>query len=738
DGRLFVVADGKSVLAFDRDATTPKTVLSGLTAATSVAVDGKGQIYVGVGDPDNQIKVFAADGKPIKTIGRAGGRPLLGPWTPDGMRFVDSIALDAAGKLWVMENDWTPKRVSVWNVENGSLEHEFFGPTSYGAMGGAICPVDPLVVVGQGCEWKIDAKTGHATCSRVILREGMELSRFATSPEGRTYLYVASSGLYNAGPLRVFERLKDGQYKLRTVLFYADAEGHELPVAEHGKPLGAKQTLVWADANDDGQRQPEEINGAEGETRFFGWYMWLTPDLSLYSENKQFKCVGYTACGAPRYDLKQPIKMPAVGLGSADGRRVLAWGEYAKDRSWFRAFDIASGKQLWQYPDTFVGVHGSHNAPPPEVGLIRGSFSTVGSVKLPEPLGSVWVIPTNVGEWHILSEHGYYVTRLFQPDPLKVVWPDSATPGADLDNVPPGMGGEDFGGSITLGNDGHLYVQAGKTAYWDVEVTGLDTVKPLTVGTLTIEAADLPVARRMREDYLQAEAARQPLLVKKLTPAKFTGNLPEDFPNATILQFQKSEDAAVRATATWDDQNFYLAWEVRDQTPWVNGATDREMMYLGGDTVDFQLATDPAADPQRTEAVLGDLRLSIGPFQGKPQAVVYRRVAKEQHPRSFNSGIVKDYRMESVLPVENAEIYQRNLGNDRYAVEARVPLAALGLAPRPGLELRGDFGATHGDPAGQRTRLRTYWANQHTGLVDDAVFELKMEPALWGTLHFAE
>ncbi len=45
---------------------------------------------------------------------------------------------------------------------------------------------------------------------------------------------------------------------------------------------------------------------------------------------------------------------------------------------------------------------------------------------------------------------------------------------------------------------------------------------------------------------------------------------------------------------------------------------------------------------------------------------------------------------------------------------------------------------THGDPAGQRTRLRTYWANQHTGIVDDAVFELQMEPRLWGTLMFAE
>ena len=40
------------------------------------------------------------------------------------------------------------------------------------------------------------------------------------------------------------------------------------------------------------------------------------------------------------------------------------------------------------------------------------------------------------------------------------------------------------------------------------------------------------------------------------------------------------------------------------------------------------------------------------------------------------------------------------------------------------------------DPAGQRTRLRQYWSNQHTGLVDDVVFELMMEPKNWGEVIF--
>ncbi len=57
-GRLYVVSAGTKVLAFDKELGEPKTVLEGLTAATSIAVDAAGKMYVGCGDPDNQVKVF--------------------------------------------------------------------------------------------------------------------------------------------------------------------------------------------------------------------------------------------------------------------------------------------------------------------------------------------------------------------------------------------------------------------------------------------------------------------------------------------------------------------------------------------------------------------------------------------------------------------------------------------------------------------------------------------------------
>ena len=732
---VYVVSEGKSILALNPETGEVKPVITGLNNARALAVDREGRLYVGLGEPDNQVLVFGAEGRPAgKPIGRKGGRALLGKWTPDGMAFIQSLAIDAAGQLWVAEADMMPKRVSCWNPATGALVKEFFGPTTYGALGGAINPQDPTVMVGQGCEWRVDAKTGRSTCLGVITRAGMENSRFAIGANGKLYLAVATRWAFDLGEVHIFERVGDADYKLRTVVSYVDKDGKAIPPPEHGKTGAAAKTALWCDENGDGERQDNEVTLVDGLVRITGWYMGLTPDLTFYGPG-QFKVTGFTACGAPKYDFAQPVKVPVSGLGSADGRFIYCNGDYGVNNGWNQCYDIASGKRVWTYPDNFVGVHGSHNACPPEVGMIRGSFGACGAAKLPKPIGNIWVIGTNIGEWHILTEDGFYLTRLFQPDPLKVQWPVEAVPGASLDNCPCGMGGEDFGGSISLTRDNRLFVQAGKTGFWNVEVTGLDRVKAMRGGKVVMTASDVRQAQQFREHYLQEAAGTPRATLHKQTPV-FTGSLDADFKEAQVLAFKKQDDAAVRVAGTWDGGFLYLAWDVKDKTPWINGATEANQMYLSGDTVDFQLGTDPKADKNRGEAGPGDLRLSIGSFQGKPTAVLYRKVSAEKKPKVFSSGVIKEYVMDYVDVVSAAKVEVKVNPGSGYVVEAAIPLAALGLTPAPGLSLRGDFGVTHGDPAGSRTRLRSYWSNQAAGIVDDAVFELKLEPNNWGDLKF--
>ena len=57
----------------------------------------------------------------------------------------------------------------------------------------------------------------------------------------------------------------------------------------------------------------------------------------------------------------------------------------------------------------------------------------------------------------------------------------------------------------------------------------------------------------------------------------------KDFKDAEIIRFQKTDDTAIRSAAAWYDQNVYLAWDVRDKTPWVNGAEQPENLSLRGD-----------------------------------------------------------------------------------------------------------------------------------------------------------
>ena len=724
---VYVVSGGTSVVALDPTTGETRTVIKGLRNASGVTVDKAGLIYVGVRAPDNQVKVFSATGKPIKAIGTKGGRPPLGPWQPDGMLNISGIAVDPEGQLWVAEATGSPKRFSVWDTKTGELVKELFGPTHYGASGGAISAKNPNVMVGEGCEWSIDPKTGRGKCTGVIEQRTRGFARFCYGSGGREYIAFIGSG-----PLAVYERLGPGKYALRAAVKF-----------------GGNVTSFWSDRNGDGKEQRNEIatvNKRLGLGGYGGgtpnpWSMNMNSDFTLYASvgrgaGLQIKVNGFTACNAPKWDLANMKSLPRVygALSSLDNKLVVSC-----DQGLIRCYEVASGKLRWAYPNSWHGVHGSHKAPSPEAGVLRGAFGFVGTAHLPGPLGDIWALNSNVGEWFVLTGDGFYLSRLFQADPIKVNFPDEALPGEILDNCPPGLGGEDFGGSLTQGKDGKVYIQAGKTGLWNVEVVGLENVKRLRVETasVAIAAADVPKARAMRAEYLRGPVIVNRLVIKKMTP-KFTGDLKADFRGAKAVTYKKQAAAAVTTAAAWDARNLYLAWDVKDRTPWINAAEAAEEMYVSGDTVDFQIGTDPKANAKRDKAVLGDLRLSIGNFRGKATAVIFRKVSREKRPKTFSSGVIREYRMDYVAVVAGARIkVTRRIGKG-YVVEAAIPLSALGLRPSGGLKLRGDVGVTHAGPGGQRTRLRTYWSNQKTGIVDDAVFELMMEPRNWGELTFQE
>ena len=127
--------------------------------------------------------------------------------------------------------------------------------------------------------------------------------------------------------------------------------------------------------------------------------------------------------------------------------------------SYNECYEVATGKRLWQYPNEFAGVHGSKSA--------RHRYRHGARLVRPRrcakvPVaGYIWAITTNVGEWHLLTQDGYYLTRLFEPDPMKFSLSSPGAPGASIDQLPCGMGGEDFGGSLVRAPDGKVYLRPG-------------------------------------------------------------------------------------------------------------------------------------------------------------------------------------------------------------------------------------------------------------------------------------
>ena len=728
-GKRRVVVD-KRIVALDPTTGETRVVVDKLNKPTGIGVDKEGLIYVGVGEYDNQVQVFSADGKLVKTIGRKGGRPPFGPWQGDGMLSIQGITIGPEGHLWVTESTGTPKRVSVWNTKTGKLVKEFFGPTHYGASGGTINPLDPDIMVGEGCEWRIDHKTGLGECTGVFADHYSGTARFCVGSNGRLYLVTGPPGHTKKPiPYTIYERTGLGKYSLRGRIGGGFGKRHP-------------KTRFWADINGDRLQQANEIRYIDGRTTASGdtgLTLGMNADLTFYGKNDKLGPIrinlkGFTECGAPEYDLDNIEKLPVWGIATPSNKVLLSG--WTKNKM-YEAYDLTTGKLLWKYAAPFAGVHGSHYAPPPHVGLIRGSFGAVGSAKLPDPVGEFWVLNTNVGEWHVLTAEGFYLTRLFQGEWMKIRWPAEAIPGAVLDNCPSGSGGEDFGGSLVQGADGKIYIQTGKTGLWNVEVVGLESVKRLPPAAVVIGAPDRAKAEKILAARLRVKFGMKQLTIKKATP-KFTGDLDRDFKDAQIISYMKYEIAGIRSAAAWDDEFLYLAWEVADKTPWINAAKLPEHMYLKGDTVDFQLGADPAAKKGRALATTGDLRLSIGNFMGKPTVVIYRKKSLIKIPKTFSSGIVAKHVMEMVAVLGGAKVEVKIKPRIGYVIEAAIPLSVLTLDPTGGLRVTGDFGATHGGADGARTRLRTYWNNTKTGLVDDAVLELKMVPSTWGELTFTK
>ena len=211
------------------------------------------------------------------------------------------------------------------------------------------------------------------------------------------------------------------------------------------------------------------------------------------------------------------------------------------------------------------------------------------------------------GVFHLFTDDGLYVAKCFRDMREGQVGPDV-------------LFTEHFCGILArMPETGRTYILGGDTDGRITEVLGLDSITKFD-GSYELTPADIAKAEQARAEH----AARQ-VAVRSLKIASGKAALPTAAEAVVTVDDKRGFDARLAV----DEKNLYVDYEVRSPAPLVNNTDNPQIIFRGGNALDLQLATDPAADPARAKAEPGDLRLLVTRDKaGKTVAVVYRTKVK--------------------------------------------------------------------------------------------------------------
>ncbi len=744
-GSLLVLS-GSKILRVNLQTRKAATLVSqGLEDPASLCVDSDGAIYVSDRGKAQQVKIFDAGGRLLRTIGSAGGRIPRGPHQLLGMYHPRGLTVDAKGLLWVMEEDDHPQRVSVWNAGTGAFVREYIGAPHYGALDGAVASFDKTMAFGEGVQYRLDWDKKTYTLVGTPGRAANDEDVFGRAVVRR--LFQRNGRLLTAsnGHVQVIAELKDGvlhplaavgeiKELTRRMGMYTGAIARKI---EQLRASGAKLdprgnpdrdvAFIWTDQNGDGIPQDSEFVWKEGRRWGAYWGTSIGDDFTVFMQSAgnvyRLPATAWNAHGAPVYTFESATALPFTG--SADHSAVLPDGMLiVNGKPLLQGIDTATGRQVWTYPNIWGGVHGSHTADVPAPGRLIGPLSVTGAASVGGQAGTLFAMNGNLAQQFLMTSDGLWVGAVMRDWRLAKV--------EDMYTVPD----EDFGGYFWRDQkSGEVYLEAGKSEYRLYRVTGLDTIRR-SEGQFSLSPglADAAVTR-----VAARKAPRQNVpstaIVRLAEPLKITGHL-EDVP--AKMQFTEvvaDAGSKFRFALGHDRENLYLAYDVTADRPFQNNGQIMKQMFNTGDSVDLMFGVNPSADPHR-KAGPGDNRLLLTLRDGKPLAVLYKQVdPKRTWPVAFVSPSRAIYFGNVIeLPDLKMAVTRSQTG---YVLTASVPLATLGINPDSAATyLIGDVGVIFGSESGNGARLRLYWANKATAITSDIPSEAALMPENWGRFRF--
>ena len=720
--------------------------------AYGLTADEQGSVYLSVRGADMNVKVFSKDGTLLREIGRKGGRPNHGAFSDDAMRLPAQLAIDSQARLWVAEETQNPKRTSVWSAADGKFLMDLVGTTSY-AGAGAINPNDPTMAVSDNTIYKIDLESGAWRPVYSTARSEHPDEIFAPHFDSRVRFmeHGGATYLFSTSRTQAVQCMicKDGAWRPAACVGIArKSNDPEVPINfQHALMKGHEnQLFLWADKNGDGLVQADELTFSSGDidgtpTRFAGLYWGVVPDPKgtvSYIANGGRELVklsihGFTACGAPEWNITQPsiLKLSGGFALSMGGEGMIAGA--SGGRVFINQDPLVciepDGTVTGGYPSKHVSVHGSHTAKSACAGYLIGPSSILGIADLGGDAGQVFSMNGNLGENYLMTNDCMWVQALFKDCRGGFEIPDRAVRGMSMDAIT--AGGESFGGNFVRAKNGKIYLLIGGTDAQVLEITGLESIRRFQ-GKFNYTPEQFAAAQELIAQRAVANAKFQVAKIKKLATAVSIDGKAADWPELTddaapLIEIQESAQHRFgRVAARYDEQFLYLAYRVfaHDNKP-RNAGQDSHLLFKTGDCVDLMLQTPTTG-----------IRLLMTAAVGKPTCVLYEKTVagtaeKDRAPFSSPSRTIYFDRVSEPADVQTAS----GPISGGYFLEAKIPWSRLGVTPTPGLKLKGDFGILSADSGGTTCVARQYWSNQATGLVNDVPGEAELQPNLWGSIE---
>lgn len=747
-GALYAIS-GQQVLRVDTASgvTTP-VVTSGLAAPVALAVAADGTLFVSEWADVQCVRVFAADGKPQRSIGLPGGRAWQGAYDPAGMLMPRGLALDAKNRLWVAEDDNHPRRISVWDATSGALVHEFVGGTTYGGVnGGQIAPWDATRAISAGMWFGIKLGTeGYRPLVTLDRRRALD----------QCFAWDHAS---NAAPAKRFLRAGERRFitagEFQSILGELQADGTWKPLCAFGQVAGkpedklrwsespwpaffqqhAKDNFIWIDANRDGACQENEMQWRPVTQEMGNWNVYWSTGGFDRDFNAYVACGsravakipfgGWDAQGLPRFDIATATivaRMPAgefqaVAVDPATAQLFTVIE--ANSRRWKNQdpglYSFRADGSLWWR------ILGNEDVRP--LGNLNGEC-VMGPVDAGGEVGGL----VSTTQWHglhvpLITTDGIYTGRILR-DPV-----EGGEPGPDM------FRGECIQYLNRL-DDGRVILAHGKNAHHFFTVTGLDTVKRFSTTLTLTPAAAAQAAERLRERQAASQTAAPIVIQSRPAPVVVDGKLDEwDVAQTTAIGAAGTGPSAKVGLRT-DGRMLYAAWQVTKNGGYHNTGDDATRLFLTGDAVDLHFSADAVPVAGHAEATANDTRIVIGRVGSEAVAVIYRTKAHgKAEPQSFSSPN-RQIVFGQVIRLPGAQVAISDTA-DGYIVEAALPVNELFAEPNAmwvGRTILGDAGVIVADATGRRV-LRMYRFNQAAQIVNDVPSEAVLQPAQWGALE---